>query len=374
MPRVLILGEFPTLNGGERSLLACLPHIQTAGWVVDFACPATGPLADELQLRGIEIVADLTRSADASRRDDDRYDRIAAAVRNRPYDLVHANSLSTAVLAGPIQHDFGVPTIGHLRDIVRLSGRKIAWLNLHSRLLAVSDATRMSHVAQGLDPAKAFVLYNGVDLQEFHPAEPSGDLHHELALPADAQLVGLVGQIILRKGFDVALTALARMMQSRPRVHVVIVGARHSEKAETVEFERRLHAITAEARIADRVHWLGTRDDVPQILRELTLLLHTPRQEPLGRVLLEAAASGAPVVATDVGGTREIFPQGMNDGAILVPVDNPTAAAAACSQILDDAELRTQLSSAGRRRVDAAFDVKTAAAGLLRHYAEVATL
>ena len=97
-------------------------------------------------------------------------------------------------------------------------------------------------------------------------------------------------------------------------MHYVIVGQRHSEKAESRQFatigqgHARL-ACTQRARAAPaRVHFLGVRNDVCRLLDELTLLVHPARQEPLGRVLLEAAAAGVAVIATDVGGTPEIFP------------------------------------------------------------------
>lgn len=92
-------------------------------------------------------------------------------------------------------------------------------------------------------------------------------------------------------------------------------------KAETVEHEQELHRIAAEAGLAARVHWWA-RETTCRAFCGLTLLVHTPRQEPLGRVLLEAAASGVPIAASDVGGTREIFSGEAEDGAVLVPPDS----------------------------------------------------
>lgn len=371
--RALVVCEFPTPGGGERSLAAVLPTLQRAGWTLDFACPSVGPWADALRRRGLKIAAALDRPPGAASRKDDRYERLAKVLRAERYDLLHANSLAMSLLAATATRDFGVPALGHLRDIVRLSAAKIAQLNLHTRLLAVSAATRAFHLAQGLAAEKTFVLYNGVDLEEFRPRAAADDrLHRELGLPSETPLVGLVGQVILRKGFDAALTALVAALRTRPEVRAVVVGERLSDKPETVEYERRLHAIVAEGRIADRVHWLGRRDDVADVLRASALLLHLPRQEPLGRVLLEAAACATPIVTTDVGGTREIFPAMVADGAWLVPVDDDRAAAAACGQLLDDAALRARIGAAGRRRMCEVFSVEQAATGLLRHYEEVA--
>jgi len=163
--------------------------------------------------------------------------------------------------------------------------------------------------------------------------------------------------------------AVVAAMERNYDLHVIVVGKRHSEKFETIAFEEKLHDLPRE--YADRVHFLGTRMDVPRLLAECSLLLHMARQEPLGRVLLEAAASGLPIVATDVGGTREIFPREQKDGAILVGVDDIDAATKAIGRVLRSEELFLDMSSAGRERIAAAFTVEQSAAGLLRHYAEV---
>jgi glycosyltransferase involved in cell wall biosynthesis len=193
-------------------------------------------------------------------------------------------------------------------------------------------------------------------------------IRDELKLRPETHLIAIIGQIILRKGQDTALAAAVAALRDRPNVHALVIGARHSTKPETIEYERRLHQIVADGGIADRVHFLGTRDDLATLLPQTTFLLHTARQEPLGRVLLEAAACGVPVVATDVGGTREIFPREAEDGALLIPLDDAAAATTAVANLLDDAELRKRLGPAGRRRIESAFSVERAAVDLLEQY------
>lgn len=371
MPRALLLCEYPALNGGERSLLAVLPTLRQAGWEFDAWCPGVGPLAEAFTASGVRVVAQrpvAERETALQRRRENLAGVLAAAVK---YDLVHANSLSMGRLSGPVVEAVGVPSLSHLRDIIGLNRAAIVDLNRHSRLLAVSKAVRNHHAAQGLAEEKCEVLYNGVDTERFRPMHRSGYLHRELGLPRYCRIVGVVGQIILRKGLDVALAALLRRIARWDDEHVVVVGARHSEKPETIEYERTLHDIVASVGLTSRVHFLGTRDDMPRLLRELTLLVHAARQEPLGRVLLETAACAVPIVATDVGGTREIFPRAELDGAYLVPVDDVDAMENRINRILDDDVIENQTGSHGRERIMAAFTVERSAAGLLRHYAEV---
>jgi glycosyltransferase involved in cell wall biosynthesis len=119
--------------------------------------------------------------------------------------------------------------------------------------------------------------------------------------------------------------------------------------------------------LAGRAHFLGYRADVPGILPELTMLAHPARQEPLGRVLLEAAATGVPIVATDVGGTAEILPPG---AALLVPADDPAALASAIRQLVEDPIQRQRLAAAALKHIRTTFDASIAADSLAGHYAE----
>ena len=96
-------------------------------------------------------------------------------------------------------------------------------------------------------------------------------------------------------------------------------------------------------------------------------MVHPARQEPLGRVLLEAAAAGLAIVATDVGGTREIFPPHC-EAACLVPPDDVQAISAAIGRLLCDDAQRRRLAENARRRVEEAFSLKSAVAGLVKHY------
>jgi glycosyltransferase involved in cell wall biosynthesis len=398
MPEILILCEYPTLNGGERSMLATLDGVRAGGFVPAVIAPPDGPLAMELATHGVELIPFQCQGADGTRIAQSRLrEQLAEILRRRRPALLHANSLAMGRLSGPVAADCGLPSIAHLRDIIRLSVQAVADLNRHRRLLAVSAATREFHVAGGLDAEKTHVLYNGVDLEEFCPRTPMGYLHRELGLPSDAQLIGNIGQIGLRKGQDVLLQAAEMIDHSlgagltatgvadipvcqdggvtlgrqeclphrAENVHFLIVGERNSDKEESRQYEEKLRVV-AGTRLPGRVHFLGRRNNIPSLLNELTLLVHTARQEPLGRVLLEAAASGVAVVATDVGGTREIFPPEA-DAARLVPPDDP-ARLATTLDLLGNRELLKHLGTAARCCAEERFDIRKNVGELIRHY------
>lgn len=372
MPSVLFLCEYGSLNGGERSLLAVVDGVRAAGYELHVAAPAAGPLASALGEQHIPVSPLDLHDVQGRRRDVSLCRRqILAAIEAVRPDLVHANSLSMSRLSGPLAAAFNLPSIGHLRDIAHVTAAVIRDLNRHTRLLAVSRATRDWYIAAGVSEAKTCVLHNGVDLARFRPRPPTGYLHRELGLQPDAGLVGAIGQIGMRKGLHVLLRAASRVVRACGHAHFVIVGQRYSQKQEALDYERQLRAAAAAAEsLRGHVHFLGVREDVDRLLNELTVLAHAARQEPLGRVLLEAAAAGTPAVATNVGGTSEIFPPGTGS-ALLVPPDDVESLATAVLRLLEDADLRAAIGRAARQRAEQAFAARQAAAALTAHYREL---
>ncbi|NQT16673.1 MAG: glycosyltransferase family 4 protein [Planctomycetes bacterium] len=347
-------------------MLATLDGVRRAGIQVAVIAPPEGPLPEALAARGVEVLPFVFHDSTGRRLPQEKLRAdLARLLGTRRPDLLHANSLSMGRLSGPVASEMALPSLAHLRDILKLSARATADLNRHTRLLAVSEATRRFHVASGLAADKTHVLYNGVDLDKFRPRPRCGYLHGELGLPPEMDLVGTVGQICLRKGQDVLVQAAALLAEELPDVHYLIVGERWSDKAESRCFEAKLHAAST-----GRLHFLGFRNDVDRILGELSVLVHPARQEPLGRVLLEAAAAGLAVVATGVGGTPEIFPPD-SETALLVPPDDPQAIAAALRKLVRDETFRARLGAAARRRAIDAFNAEYASAGLIRHYREL---
>jgi glycosyltransferase involved in cell wall biosynthesis len=159
----------------------------------------------------------------------------------------------------------------------------------------------------------------------------------------------------LRKGQDVLASAAPDIVRAIPDVHFVLVGERSSMKEESITFERSLMDSFEKQGLAGRLHRLGWRDDVPRILAEITLLVHPAHQEPFGRVLLEAAACGIPVVATNVGGTSEIVLDGQT--GFLVPPRNTELLALRVTELLTNVLLSRGMGLAARKRAQQDFGI-----------------
>jgi len=354
--RVAILCEYPTLNGGERSMLACVDRFDPAEVHVTFLAPPHGPLTDEVQRRSVHhIPFDLHAAAGRMGRDD----AIRWLVENcRDFDVLHANSLAMGRLTGAAAARLTCRSTAHLRDIIKLSPAAVADLNGNARLIAVSHAVRDFHVAQGVDPERATVIHNGIDVAAFQNTT-AASIRRELGIPESAFTVAAIGQICLRKGQDIFTEAAVMAAASLPHAHFLLIGSRHSTKPESVAFESLISARFERAGIGDRFHPLGERSDVPAILTEIAVLVHAARQEPFGRVLLEAAAAGVSIIATDVGGTREMLTDGLH--AILVRPDDPLSLANAIVRLATDRSLSRRLGSAARAHVAAQFPIDRSA-------------
>ena len=246
---------------------------------------------------------------------------------------------------------------------MKLSRAAITDLNANRRLIAVSQATLQFHIRQGLDQSSGTVILNGIDSDRF-TAECStrAKIRNELGIAEDAIVLLTVGQIGIRKGLDTLAEVGQTLAQTRTGLHWLLAGERFSQKAESVEFETEILKRFMVCEPALRLHRLGYRRDVPDLMRASDVLVHGARQEPLGRVLLEAAASELAIVATDVGGTGEIIVDG--ESGLLVPADAPGKMAAAIDRLIDDGRFRRQLASGGHCRIQGNFGIAKSAEAL----------
>jgi glycosyltransferase involved in cell wall biosynthesis len=370
MHRIAILVEYPTVNGGENSILAALRHLLAAkgsqsGFEFGVLGPSEGAMTERVSELGIPITGlNLFDEAGLRLSKERAIPRLLEAVEASNADLVHGNSLAMGRLLGAAaREDLRLVATSHLRDIMKLSRAAISDLNSNRRLIAVSEATLKFHVGQGVDESVGVVIHNGIDGDNF-AADRSARLRirNELGIPQDRIVLLTVGQIGLRKGLDTLAAVAQRLAEIHPRIHWLLAGERFSQKSESVEFEANVLRDFSACEPALELHRLGYRDDIPDLMQAADLLIHGARQEPLGRVLLEAAASGLATVATEVGGTSEIIVDG--ESGVLVPPDSVAAMTDAISGLIANAGRRMELASAAQLRISTDFGIANSAESL----------
>ena len=180
-------------------------------------------------------------------------------------------------------------SIGHLRDILKLSSQAIEDLNQHQRLVAVSHATRDFHVVQGLDADQMHRSQQWRRSGRIPAATADAAIcTASLACRPSARLIAVIGQLGLRKGTDVALAAALQIADRAPDVHWLIVGERTSNKAESHDFEASLQSIAAEKPLAGRVISWAVAATLPTLVR-----VHAARpRRPPGAARPRALGSG----------------------------------------------------------------------------------
>ena len=348
------------MSGGEQSLLALLrglpPDIEPV-----VACPP-GPLGDAVEGLGVERLS-LT-GTDGSlklhpRRTPAALWAIASAAvqvrrhaRRRASEVVHANSIRAAVIAGLARGLGGPPVVAHVRDCLPDAAVAHATQRLVARTASVvvanSDYTA-AHFARAARPRACVVAHSPVELERFDPERLSrGAARAALGVAGDAPVLGVVAQITPWKGQEVAVRALALLRDLGVHGRLVIAGSTKFT-AEATRFDNRaylegLHSLVADLGLDGSVRFVGERDDVPQVLAAIDLLLLPSWEEPFGRAIVEALAMGVPVLATEIGGPREVVRDGV-EGRLLDPRD-PAPWAGAAAELLGD---RAQLAAMGER-------------------------
>lgn len=217
------------------------------------------------------------------------------------------------------------------------------------RLIAVSEITKSELIQFDIAPAsKIAVIPLGLDLGPFMECEQHrGELKAELRLPPDTILVGIVARLVPIKDIEAFLTAIQRVRQVHDKVEVAIVG--------DGELRNALEAQAKALEIADSVHFLGFRKDLPRIYADLDLVALSSLNEGLPVSIIEAMASGCTVVSTAVGGVPNLIAEG--ETGFLAPPGDPAALADALLRAIEAKVRWQQIGRRARQQAASRYDV-----------------
>ncbi len=291
-------------------------------------------------------------------------------IRDFQPDLVHLNTgiplIREGLLAARITR---TPAICHCRTFATPSADDNRWLlpGLQG-LIFISQAVADAHLAAIPRPPRHTVIPNALDPGEFAQAVDRNAIRASLGVPPDASLIGMAGRIAPWKGQDVFVDALAALNHRLPCVHGVIVGL--PEEADGPGYSDRLHEQVTALGLGDCVHFVGFREDVPQLLAATDVVVHcSVKPEPFGRVVIEGMAAGRPVVASRAGGPMEIIADGV-DG-LLVPPGDPEQLAEAVARVLTNPAEASRLAAAARQTVSRRYGIDAHVAAVQAFYAQV---
>lgn len=290
-------------------------------------------------------------------------------LRRQKPDIVHthtpkANLLGQLVAAAATPAPRVCTFHGLLHSQARHPFARAAWtifewiparLADHVFLVTEEDQATLAALP-GLGQVAMSVLPGGVGVDLGPDLAPEARRHHaarlrrELGLP-DGPLLGFVGRLTREKGLQELFSAYARVLVAHPSTSLVIVGPVDRDRDDSFD------AVTA-AGAFPNVRLLGQRDDVPDLLRAMSLLVHPSYREGLPVVLMEAAAAGIPAVATAIRGCRDVVTDA--ETGLLVPPHDDVALARAIERLLCDEQEASRMGRTARRRAEQRFGIDRA--------------
>jgi glycosyltransferase involved in cell wall biosynthesis len=230
--------------------------------------------------------------------------------------------------------------------------------SLAHRIVVCSEALgQWAHSTHGIFRSKLLVLHNCVDLTRFRP---EGSATRDIGFRAGETVFAAVGTLGrgVNKRMDVCIRALAAARRAGANVALVICG--------DGEQRQELEQLAGALGVSQHVKFLGTRSDVPAVLRGCNAFCHAAPWEPFGIVAIEAMAMGIPIIVPDSGGIREIL--GTGEGGMLYPALDHEALARAMVDLASDPRLRKSMGAAAREVVEQQFSVQRYIARLYDAY------
>lgn len=288
--------------------------------------------------------------------------QLIRVLRAEKPDILHLHSRRGPEIFGAIAGRLcGVPVV-YSRRVDHREPRPVTALKyrLYDRVVAISACIAQVLRESGVPEQKIRVVRSAFTAEATTP-NARDILCGGFGLPLDSFVIGVVAQLIERKGHVVLLNAVPKLLRELPQLQILLFGKG--------ALEPRLREQIAAAGLGRVVHLAGYREDLPQLLPGLDLLVHPAYAEGLGVSLLQASSAGVPIIASRAGGIPEAVRDGVN--GLLVPPRDVSALAEAIRTLAHDEPRRLAMGEAGRSMVAAEFSVDAMVEGNLRVYHEL---
>ncbi len=335
---------------GHNVLVVCPP----GEWLHE-QLRAAGIASVEMPLHGVKPIFQLSHLA-----------------REKRIDIIHTH-LTRATYIGYFAGFLArVPVISTVHVLTRDFAYR--YLPKHNHwLVAVSEYLRQAIIARGYPSSRVQTIYNGTDFLEEEitckdmnlsphdmvtPAV-SLCLRAELGLPADAELIGQFGRVDSFKGAPLLVRSIKSVVEKRKRAFFVFVG--YAEPG----IQQALWELAAQEGVEDRLRFMGVRDDVHRLMEAMDIITAPSLTETFGMVIIEAMASGKPVIATRAGGIPEIIED--HHTGLLVDRD-PKSLSEAILFLLENSSLRKEMGNAAIIRAREHFTAQLMAQNILNYY------
>ena len=374
---ILYLDSGSGIGGGQRSLLLLLKLLDRQRFSPFVGCLGHSPFADEVAKTNTQIVPlslpEAHNKTDKVKRftfrdllNDFRQLRVIGqihqAVKQHSISLIHANSLSVALLGGIVAKWHRIPILMHKRYATSYGILDKICEKLLNRVILVSEATRWDFATE----AKQTLIYNGVDLEAFQASQAEVESLQIELLSGNSDgtqsktestlplFVGVVTRITPEKGIHFLVRAMAELKKTElnsDNIKLLIVGGPYFQKDQ--DYMASLKQKVVDLEVAESVIFTGFLSDT-RIVTSLLDIVLVPSiiPEACPRTIIEAMAVGKPVIATPLGGSKELVTP---ETGLLVPPENAEAIASAIAKLANESEQLTAMGIAARLRAEQLF-------------------
>ena len=371
--RILVLENEPSSRRGgqEISLLEVCTGLARRGNRVTLAYHTPGDLLESYARAGVATLEAAPYDIDRRTpiRSVARWARGMARVMGVDADVVYINQYHDSLFAGTLARLRRLPLVCHMRLFppVQYCGQWQLGLPAVGRFIASSHAVRDACIAQGYEPSSIDVVYNGIDLRRFQPSGERRTTRAALGIPAEAFTAIYTGRLDPPKDLETLLHAFATLGAGADAARLLIVGSpvNFDGPREAAAYLASLQSLAHALGIGESVHWLGRRDDLPQLYTASdACVLFSKEPESFGRLLAEAMACGTPAAARALGGVVEVL--GGEFSRFLFTGDSPESGAQALRSLQDWRTRDPGLGARARAYATERFDAERMVEGVER--------
>lgn len=329
-------------GGQENRTFNELLVLRDMGFTPLLACQPGARLGARAEEVGIEVVTVPMRGS----LDVPALWKLRRLMQERAIHIVNTHSGRDTQLAGMAAHSLlsRRPRVVRTRHLALPISSRFSYVTLPDHVVTVSGFVRNYLISAGVPPDRVSAIPTGIDLSRYR-IDGGSTLREELGLAADTPLVGTVAILRRKKGHAELLEAIPAVLERFPDCHFIFAGDGPQQR----NLEQRI----AELNLASRVHLLGLRRDVVNVLAALDIFVLPTHQEALGTAFVEAGAMGIAAIGTQVDGVPEVIADG--ETGLLVPVNDSPAITRALLELLADPVRRKAMGYAAQVRVATRF-------------------
>ena len=289
--------------------------------------------------------------------------RVAALMRQRHVRLVHAFLFDAEMVARLAAPRAGRPVViaserntDYRRPLLHEIGQRLT-LGRFDLMIANSEAGKRFNIRTlGIEPRRIRVVHNGVDTQRFSPG-PAEPLRRELGIAPDVPVVGMIAMFKRQKRHGDFFRMARRLLDTLGECRFVLAGEPLRDNQQgAADYHSEVRRLADELDVTRFCHFLGNRQDMPEVYRACDVVVLPSEREGTPNVLLEAMACGVPVVATDIADNAQIVPDGR--GGWIVPLGDVATLSDRVATLLRDAALRRRFGQQARAWVCENYSVE----------------